>query len=88
MAELADTRDERKADHHVLFLYHGVEDFQCIQKRGTILLGDIVQNGLVVFIKKDDDIAFLIMERLDQLMEHRVGRRFLQGHAVDFRLFP
>ncbi len=30
MAELADTRDERKADHLVLFLYHGVEDFQCI----------------------------------------------------------
>ena len=54
MAEFANARNERHADHPVLFLYNRIKHLQSIQKCPTVLFGDVVQDRFVIFVKEEN----------------------------------
>ena len=88
MGEFAHAGHQDEAEHLRLLLDHGVEHLERRQEVWAALLGDVAQDGLVVLVQEDDDVALPVMERLDELVEHRVGGVLRERDAMAFGLLP
>ena len=87
MAELTDPGDKGKTQLSFKRLYYGIKAFQVGQYLLYFRLSDVVQEGLVVFVQQDDDLA-LLRQGPNQLPEHFFRLSRGDGHVMIFGTFP
>ena len=87
MAEFAHAGDEQEALLVVAVLQHAVEALEAIQDLAHVLVGDVVEDGLVVLVNEDDDLSAL-GQLVDQLREAEPRGLLRQGNRMLFSQRP
>ena len=81
MTEFTDAGNKSKTQFVFKSLYNRIERLHTSQNIRNFCLYDVIENRLIIFIKKDHNIL-LLCEFTDDFSEHIVRGRFRQLHIV------